>query len=142
MQQPTKKSILIVLIISAVIAISVALTFYFSSEKTSENTQITELVDKYNKNCPLKIQEVIRLDSVTLPSEKVIQYNLTLVNVEKETSELDLIGKEIGKSIITTAKANPGLEVFRENDYTLIYKYSDKNKKFMFDVKAEPDQYK
>jgi hypothetical protein len=67
---------------------------------------------------------------------------LTLVNVEKETAELDLIGKEIGKSIITTAKANPGLEVFRENDYTLIYKYSDKNKKFMFDVKAEPDQYK
>jgi flagellar basal body-associated protein FliL len=142
MQQPTKKSILIVLIISAVIAISVALTFYFSSEKTSENTQITELVDKYNKNCPLKIQEGIRLDSVTLPSEKVVQYNLTLVNVEKETAELELIGKEIGKSIITIAKANPGLEVFRENDYTLIYKYSDKNKKFMFDVKAEPDQYK
>jgi flagellar basal body-associated protein FliL len=142
MQQPTKKSILIVLIISAVIAISVALTFYFSSEKDSENIKIKELVEKYNKNCPLKIQEGIRLDSVTLPREKVVQYNLTLVNVETETAELELIEKEIGKSIANTIKANPGLEVFRENDYTLIYQYSDKNKKFMFDVKAQPEQYK
>ncbi|HJY12209.1 MAG TPA: hypothetical protein VJ304_05435, partial [Flavobacterium sp.] len=96
-------------------------------------------------NCPLKIQEGIRLDSVSLPNlpeEEAVQYNLTLLNVDKETAEIDVIQAEIEKSLISTAKANPGLQVFRDNDYTLIYSYKDKKKTFLFAVKILPDQYK
>mgnify|MGYP006151131043 CR=1 FL=1 len=92
-----------------------------------------ELVGKYNKNCPLTIQEGIRLDSVSLPDERFVQYNLTLLNVAKETAEINVIKEEIEKSLISTAKANPGLQVFRDNDYDLIYHYSDKKKVFLFD---------
>jgi flagellar basal body-associated protein FliL len=137
-----KQNILFLAII--LVAMGVAGYFYFFiTENTKEaNKEVTELVVKYNKNCPLIIQEGIRLDSVSLHEERTVQYNLTLLNVAKETAEVNVIKTEIEKSLISTAKANPGLQVFRENEYALVYSYCDKNKVFLFNVKIFPDLYK
>ncbi|MBF4508272.1 hypothetical protein IRZ83_16470 [Flavobacterium sp. JLP] len=141
-QSKRKQNILLLVVIGIAIFLAVFFQFYLSKNSDEVNTEITELVGKYNKNCPLMIQQGIRLDSVNLPSEQVVQYNLTLMNVEKETAEINVIKKEIEKSLISTAKANPGLQVFRDNDYTLVYKYSDKKKASLFEVKILADQYK
>lgn len=141
-QTKRKQNILLLLVIGVAIALAVYFQFFLSENKEEVNTEVIELVGKYNKNCPLNIQEGIRLDSVSLHDEQVVQYNLTLLNVEKETAEVDVIKAEIEKSLLSTAKANPGLQVFRDNDYTLIYSYSDKKKAFLFTVKILPDQYK
>ncbi|WP_281231657.1 hypothetical protein [Flavobacterium gelatinilyticum] len=137
-----KQNILVLALI--IIALGLAGCFYFFLAENAEevNTEVVELVEKYNKNCPLTIQEGIRLDSVSLHEERTVKYNLTLLNVEKQTAEVEVIKEEIEKSLLSTAKANPGLQVFRDNDYTLIYNYSDKNKTFLFNVKILPDQYK
>lgn len=137
-----KQNILLLVVIGIAVALAVFFQFFLSEKADEVNTEITELVEKYNKNCPLKIQEGIRLDSVSLHEERVVQYNLTLLNVEKDVAEINVIQDEIEKSLLSTAKANPGLQVFRDNDYTLIYSYSDKKKEFLFTVKILPDQYK
>jgi hypothetical protein len=140
-----KQNILLLIVIGIAVALAVYFQFFLSENKGEVKTEITALVAKYNKNCPLKIQEGIRLDSVSLPilpEETVVQYNLTLLNVDKETAEIEVIKSEIEKSLISTAKENSGLQVFRDNDYTLLYRYKDKNKVFLFDVKILPDQYK
>lgn len=137
-----KQNILLLIIIGVALAIAVYFQFFLSEKADEVNIEITELVQKYNKSCPLNIQAGIRLDSVNLPQERTAQYNLTLLNVVKETAEISVIQEEIRKSLISTAKENPGLQVFRDNDYTLIYSYSDKKKAFLFDVKILPDEYK
>jgi len=137
-----KQNILLLVIVAIAVAVAVYFQFYLSKNATEVKTEVSELVEKYNKSCPLNIQEGIRLDSVNLPEERAVQYNLTLLNVIKETAEINVIQEEIKKSLLSTAKANPGLRVFRDNDYTLIYHYSDKKKVFLFDVKILPDQYK
>ena len=137
-----KQNILLLVIIGVALAVAAYFQFFLSEQADEVSTEITELVEKYNKSCPLNIQEGIRLDSVNLPQERTVQYNLTLMNVVKETAELNVIQEEIRKSLLSTAKANPGLQVFRENDYTLVYSYSDKKKVFLFDVKILPDEYK
>ncbi|WPO79765.1 hypothetical protein [Flavobacterium sp. KACC 22761] len=137
-----KQNILLFILIGIAIALTAFFQFYLSENVSEVKTEVKELVEKYNKNCPLNIQEGIRLDSVNLPQKEFVQYNLTLLNVEKQTAEVDVIQSEIEKSLVSTAKANSGLQVFRDNDYTLIYHYSDKKKAFLFDVKILPDQYK
>lgn len=137
-----KQNILLLVVIGIAVALAVFFQFFLSEKADEVNTEITELIEKYNKSCPLKIQEGIRLDSVSLHEERVVQYNLTLLNVEKETAEINVIQGEIKKSLLSTAKANTGLQVFRDNDYTLNYSYSDKKKVFLFDVKILPDEYK
>jgi flagellar basal body-associated protein FliL len=137
-----KQNILLLIVIGIAVVIAVVFQFFLSENVAEVKTEVVELVGKYNKNCPLTIQEGIRLDSVSLPEKSVVQYNLTLANVEKENAEVNVIKDEIEKSLISTAKANPGLQVFRDNDYTLIYSYSDKKKAFLFNVTILPDQYK
>ena len=140
-----KQNILLFTVIGIAVALAVYFQFFLSENANETKVEVKELVEKYNKNCPLKIQEGIRLDSVSLPNlleERSVQYNLTLLNVQKEKAEIDVIKAEIEKSLISTAKANPGLQVFRDNDYALIYSYKDKKNAFLFDVKIAPDQYK
>ncbi len=137
-----KQNILLLILIGIAVAFVAYFQFYLAENADEVNSEVVELVAKYNKSCPLNIQEGMRLDSVSLPESRVVQYNLTLLNVAKETAEINVIQEEIEKSLISTAKANPGLKVFRDNDYDLIYHYSDKKKAFLFDVKIQPDQYK
>jgi hypothetical protein len=137
-----KSTGLLLILIGIAVALVAYFQFYLGEKEDEVNTEVKELVAKYNKSCPLNIQEGIRLDSVTLPQERTVQYNLTLLKVVKETAEISVIQEEIRKSLLSTAKANPGLQVFRENDYSLVYSYSDKKKVFLFDIKILPDQYK
>ncbi|AWK03243.1 hypothetical protein HYN56_03010 [Flavobacterium crocinum] len=137
-----KSNILLLVVIGVALAVAVYFQFFLSEEAEETNTEITELVAKYNKNCPLTIQQGIRLDSVSLIEERTVQYNLTLINVVQETAETNVIKEEIEKSLLSTAKSNPGLQVFRDNDYTLNYSYSDRKKVFLFAIKILPDQYK
>lgn len=137
-----KSTALLLLLIGIAVAFVVYFQFYLGKKEDEVNTEVVELIAKYNKSCPLNIQEGIRLDSVSLHEEKTVQYNLTLLNVVKETAEVNVIQEEMEKSLLSTAKANTGLQVFRDNDYTLNYSYSDKKKVFLFNVKIQPDQYK
>lgn len=142
-KQSTKKQNTLLFIGIGIALVLVAyFQFYLSNSVKEVNTEVTELIEKYNKNCPLTIQEGIRLDSVNLPEERTVQYNLTLMNVEKEKAEINIIQEEIEKSLISTAKANPGLQVFRDNDFSLIYNYYDKKKAALFKIRILPDQYK
>ncbi|MCD0470216.1 hypothetical protein [Flavobacterium sp. JAS] len=142
MQKPTTKKNLTILVISAIVALSLVLVLYYSFKEPVTDTEMVELVEKYNQNCPLVIQEGIRLDNVTLPKDKVVQYNLTLLNVEKETADIKIIKENIEESLLSTVKANPGLQAFRDNDFTLIYNYDDKKENYMFEVTITPEQYK
>lgn len=142
-QSKKKQNILLLFIIVIAVVLVALFQLYLYKSADTVNTEIVELVGKYNKNCPLIIQEGIRLDSVSLhEKDRVVQYNLTLMNVEKETAEINVIHKEIEKSLISTAKANTGLKVFRDNDFALVYSYNDKNKMFLFKVTIMPDLYK
>jgi hypothetical protein len=142
MQKAIRKKRLTVLVISGIVALSLCLFFYFNSKDPNANVEITELVAKYNKNCPLVIQEGIRLDSVNLPEEKVVEYNLTLVNVEKATAEVEVIKENIEKSLVSTASSNPGLKTFRDNKFTIVYRYNDTKKAYLFEVTITPKQYR
>ncbi len=141
-QSKKKQNVLLLIVIGIALALAVFFQFFLSEKSNEVKTEVTQVVEKYNKSCPLKIQEGIRLENVSLPEERVVQYNLTLTNVEKATAETNVIQEEIRKSLLSTAKANPGLQVFRDNDYTLIYSYSDKKQEFLFTVKILPDEYK
>jgi c-di-AMP phosphodiesterase-like protein len=145
MQEQGTKSRITILMIIAIVLVVLLWTLYqydFFRTQPAPAGNITELVAKYNKNCPLIIQEGMRLDSVALANEKSVTYYLSLLNVQKETAEIDVIKAEIENSLISTAKENPGLQVFRENDYELVYNYSDKKKNYLFDVTIVPEQYK
>jgi hypothetical protein len=83
-----------------------------------------------------------RLDSASVIGETVFQYNYTMVNLVKDSSDYDLLQLSFEPAMIDNARKNPDLAPFRENSITLAYSFHDKNKKFMMKIMVTPDKYK
>ena len=136
-----KKKLLIrkiVQIIIVVIFISIA-QHYFIKDKSSEI--ITSLVTKYNTACPIMISNDIRMESVNSLPNNIVQYDFTLVHIQKESIDVKALKTEVEKEIMAISKTNPSLELFRDNNSTVIYNYKDRNRKKLFNITLTPEMY-
>ena len=111
-----------------------------SDEKFSNFLQ--EVSTEINKKCPMVVDKDTRLDNTVVLSNKTIQYNYTLVNLEKENTDVELLKEQFTPLLLKDVKTNPGLKTFRDRDVTLSYYYKDKNGDFILNFKATPELYK
>jgi hypothetical protein len=123
----------------AVVVIGVAQYYY--SEYRSVDKELMVLVDNYRKACPIMISNDIRMQSVNTLPHNTVQYDFTLVNVQKESIKVEDLKKSIENEILTSSKTNPSLEAFRDNNSTVIYNYMDSNQKELFKITLTPDMY-
>lgn len=123
-----------------IIVIIVFAQFFFFKNKTIGN-EITPLVEKYNKACPVMISNDICMESVNSLPDNTVQYDFTLVRVQKENIDVKALKKSVESEILSTSKTNPSLEAFRNNNCTVVYVYRDKNQKNLFEVTLKPEMY-
>lgn len=129
----------IIQIIVVVILISVA-QYYFVKEK-SVGKELTALVTKYNTACPIMISNDIRMESVKDLSNNTVQYDFTLVHVQKERIDVTALKKSVENEILSSSKTNPSLEIFRDNESTVIYNYKDSDENELFEIILTPEMY-
>jgi hypothetical protein len=129
----------IIQIAVVVVLISVA-QYYFVKDKSAGN-ELTALVVKYNAACPIMISNDIRMESVNTLPHNTVQYDFTLVHVQKETVDVIALKMAIEKQIMATSKTNPSLQAFRDNNSTVIYNYKDRNEKELFRITLTPEMY-
>ena len=129
----------IIQIIVVVILIGIAQHYYF--ENKTVGTELTALVTKYNSACPIMISNDIRMESVKILSNNTIQYDFTLVHVQKERINVAALKKSVENEIVSSSKTNPSLEAFRDNESTVIYNYKDSNEKELFEIILTPEIY-
>ncbi|WP_268846996.1 hypothetical protein [Flavobacterium aestivum] len=129
----------IVKIVVVVALVSVA-QYYYSKNK-SVGKELTALVENYNKACPMMISNDIRMESVNTLPHNTVQYDFTLVRVQKESIKVEDLKKSVEKEIMAGSKTNPSLEAFRDNNSTVIYNYMDSNQKELFKIVLTPDMY-
>jgi hypothetical protein len=122
-----------------VVVISVA-QYYFVKDK-SIGKELTALVIKYNAACPIMISNDIRMEGVNTLPHNTVQYDFTLVYVQKESVAVEALKTTIEKQILATSKTNPSLQVFRDNNSTVIYNYKDGNEKELFKITLTSETY-
>ena len=83
-----------------------------------------------------------RLDNTIVLPKKTFQYNYTLINLEKETTDIEEMKKYLEPNITNNIKSNPEMEYYRKRDVTLKYYYYDKHGVFLFNISVTPDKYK
>jgi hypothetical protein len=113
--------------------------FYVKNKMIGD--EITPLVANYNRACPMMISDDIRMESVNSLPENTVQYDFTLVRVQKENIDVKALKTSVEKEILSTSKTNPNLEAFRNNSSTVVYVYRDKNQKQLFDITLTPEMY-
>jgi len=115
-----------------------------SIEDISEET-FSEFLHKIsmeiNKKCPMVVDKDTRLDNTNVLSNNTIQYNYTMVNLEKENVDVKVLEENFTPILLENVKTNPSLKTFRDKNVTLSYYYKDKNGNFLLNYKATPELY-
>ncbi|WP_281225756.1 hypothetical protein [Flavobacterium aquiphilum] len=141
-EKKTDKKLLVRKIINIVVVIALAsVGQYYYSKYKSVGSELTALVNNYNKACPMMISNDIRMESVNTLPHNTVQYDFTLVRVQKEKIDLKALKKSVETEILSDSKTNPSLEAFRDNSSTVIYNYKDGSEKELFKITLTPDMY-
>lgn len=141
-EKQRKKKLLIRKIIQiAVVVVLISVAQYYYVKDKSVGKELTALVTKYNTACPIMISNDIRMESVNTLPHNTVQYDFTLVHVQKESVAVEALKKSVEKEILASSKTNPSLEAFRDNGSTVIYNYKDSNQEELFKITLTPDMY-
>ncbi|MFD0998265.1 hypothetical protein ACFQ21_03065 [Ohtaekwangia kribbensis] len=143
MENPTRKKVSRKAIIGIILGIAVAIAVKILVFKTpSHEAQLQQAASNLNKSCPMMIDPETRLDTVTIPAVRVFQYNYTLVNMKKASVDMEDLKNFLTPTIVENVKTSPQLQLFREQNTTLSYRYNDLDGVFLFDIVVTPDLYK
>ncbi|MDR3287506.1 MAG: hypothetical protein LBT27_08690 [Prevotellaceae bacterium] len=104
------------------------------------NKTITDMIKKYNDNAPFMISEGIRFENITALPNRILQYNLSFINMTVDEININNFESEI-PVIINQIRTNPDMEYFRKNKMSLQYSYKDKDGVFVTNIDITPDMY-
>lgn len=110
--------------------------------KPSIDKQLVEVTNELNKYCPMNVDEYTILKNVVALPNKAIQYNYSLIDIEKAEVKMDTVKKYVFPAVLENAKSNPQMKFFRDNNVTLKYNYTDKNGKFVTEYIVTSEMYK
>ena len=101
--------------------------------------ELMKTASEINKSCPIMIDNETRLDNtMTLPS-KTLQYNFTLIGMEKETVDIIELKSYLEQNIINNVRTNPDMKFFRDNKIITNYYYKDKDGIYLFTISVTPE---
>ena len=88
------------------------------------------------------IDSLTRLDNTIGLPGKVLQYNYTLVTIDRSNGDTTRIKAFIEPRILNTIKTSLQMKYLREHETTFNYYYRDKNGMYYFSLSITPDKYK
>jgi hypothetical protein len=127
----------------AVIGVAAALFFsyFFFIRKPSLEKVLRNTAEALNKTCPSMADKDTRLDNAVALPDNVFQYNYTLVNLLKDSMDVEMFMLSVEPAMISNARANPDLQLFRDNKITLSYHFKDMAGNFVTRIKITPEKY-
>lgn len=107
----------------------------------SSESALKKEVEKFNKELPQQLDEITRIDSISLPSDKILIYYLT-VDVPKDEISPDYMKESVAPNILNIIRTEPNLDIFRKRETTWYYKYYDNRGSMFFEYVITPEMYK
>ncbi|MUP39139.1 hypothetical protein [Labilibaculum euxinus] len=109
-------------------------------EKVSEKVLMVT-ASELNKTCPVMIDNATRLDNTIALPGNVFQYNYTLIDMSKDSVNIEELKAYLEPTIINFVKTNPDMQILRDNKVQVNYYYKDKSGVYLFTISVKPEQY-
>lgn len=133
---------IVIFIISFAVAYFAA-NYFFSKDDDSATIMLLQVSQEMNKTMPKMVDSETRLDS-TSAKNTTLSYHYTLVNVQKDSTEIDLA--EVKETMKSRAQinidTNEAMKDYRENDISLQYIFVDKEQNKVFDYTVKHQKIK
>lgn len=94
-----------------------------------------------NKSCPIMIDNATRLDNAIALPDNIFQYNYTLIDMSKDSVNIDELQAYLKPTIANFVKTNPDMQTMRDNKVQVNYYYKDKAGVYLFTISVKPEQY-
>lgn len=94
-----------------------------------------------NKQCPIMVDDVTRLDSASAGKNNTFIYYYTLLNIEKIDTNIEEAKQFLTYQIIHMVKYNEQLKSMRDNEVNFTYNYQDKNYEHLFEITITKNDY-
>lgn len=126
-------------IVIAIISGSILLLFTHctSPQNREENSALQKIVESFNKNAPIQVDSETRFDKCELEGKKLTFYYTISDTIFSITDFEEIAAPALRSSI----KDNPNSEIYRKNEITLRYRYSNTNGDFLYDLSLKPSEY-
>lgn len=121
--------------------VTAVLKMAFREPKTSINDDLIKVANEINSHAPIIIDSTTRLDNVNALSGGIFQYNYTLLTMDKEAVDVNLLKTSSKESMIKQMKQNPNLAVLKDNNIDIQLKYRDKNGDDVASVYISANEY-
>ena len=130
----------IAFVISFVLAYFAA-NYFFSKNEETPNAVLMHVSKQMNQTMPKMMDSETRLDSTSVANE-TLNYHYTLINIVKDSSEVDfnLVKSEMIQKAQHNLDTNAAMKEYRENDISLHYIFTDKEKNPVFDYTVKYDK--
>jgi hypothetical protein len=122
-------------------AVTLVLVQQFFFKAPSYDEVMMQAASEINKSCPFMVDQETRLDNAVALPGNVFQYNYTLVNMEKATTDISQLENYLKPTLINNVKSNPDMKINRDNKTTMGYYYKDRDGAFLFKILVTPDLY-
>jgi len=93
----------------------------------SLDKELMKAASELNKTCPVMVDRETRLDNAIALPDKVFQYNYTLVNIPKDSIDVQSFENYMRPMLLNNVKTSPELKIYRDNKVTMAYNYKDRN---------------
>ena len=98
--------------------------------------ELTKAVNQINQSAPKALDEETRLDGAATTANYII-YNNTLVNLTVEELDVNEVDKILYDAVIKPLCSNDGLKSFKKFGVIMVYRYLDKNGKFVAELSKD-----
>lgn len=149
-KEPTKKFNLKALLgaifgVVIIIVISQGVSFaakYFITTTPMMDNMLIKTAEEINKSCPILIDEMTRLDNVSALPGKKIQYNYTILGIDREQADTVTFKANMEPLLLNNIRTNPDMKFLRENNTTFSYYCKDETGAYWFRILITPKHYK
>jgi len=136
----SKKTVLYGIPILLLIGILVA-ALQFTTRKDPFQRIIETTSAEVNKTCPVMQDAETRRESTEALPDKVFQYNYTLLQIYRDSIDVEMLYVSFLAAMVENARENPDLELFRKNKVTFSYHFNDRVGNFVTRIKVKPEDY-
>ena len=100
-----------------------------------------EMASEINKTCPIMIDSETRLDNAISLPKNIFQYNYTLLNIDKASTDTLEMRKYLEPTITNLVKTSPQMKFQRDHKTIVNYYYKDKAGSFLLLISVTPEKY-
>jgi uncharacterized protein YcfL len=118
------------------------LLYQCTSSERALHKRLQQEAAMLNESAPVMLNDFVRFDAASVTPDNTFQYQYTVLNTSNPDSLVESSLQNLKESARIVYSTSFEMAIFRENNVTLEYIYSDESGRVIRTIEINPEDYK